>query len=246
MRIFSYILTALVTIFVLNIALSFSLPSYRNTLVNIRSTLFPSLVISENEIEEQNKRENSRLLESLDRIDKHIESLNEIKNTETKIITTSGTTNSETIFIEGTLLETLVPAEEIISQELTIPLSGLFLAKIMPEIILKKIDNNGFFDIQITKKMLYNTYRDEKKKITIYAFKDTYDTLLLNMKLANKIYSINETDQFFGYTFFLNLLKNDPKNTTVRFVTALEGQAIGIEVTREYYPVLKKMLLKNK
>ncbi|MDD2892078.1 MAG: hypothetical protein PHQ95_03875 [Candidatus Gracilibacteria bacterium] len=246
MRIFSYILTALVTIFVLNIALSFSLPSYRNTLVNIRTSIFPSLSMPENEMEEQKKQENSRLLESLDRIDKHIESLNEIKNVRTEMITASGTINGETIFTDDTLSGALISAEEIVPQELTIPLSGLFLAKIMPEIILKKIDNNGFFDIQITKKMLYNTYRDEKKKITIYAFKDTYDTLLLNMKLANKIYSINETDQFFGYTFFLNLLKNDPKNTTVRFVTALEGQAIGVEVTREYYPILKKMLLKNK
>lgn len=95
-------------------------------------------------------------------------------------------------------------------------------------------------------KILYNTYADEKKKIRIYAFRDTYDTLLLNMKLTSNVFTLNETDQFFGYTFFLNPVKKDPKDTTIRFITALEGRAIGVEVPKNYYPTLKKMLLKNK
>lgn len=46
-------------------------------------------------------------------------------------------------------------------------------------------------------KIAYSTYSDEMRKIKIYAFSDTYDTLLLNMKLASSVYSLNETDQFF-------------------------------------------------
>lgn len=95
-------------------------------------------------------------------------------------------------------------------------------------------------------KIVYSTYYDEKKNIKIYAFEETYDTLLLNMKLTSSVYKLNETDQFFGYTFFLNPTKKDPKDTTVRFITALEGRAIGVEVPKNYYSSLKRMLLKNK
>lgn len=56
------------------------------------------------------------------------------------------------------------------------------------------------------------------------------------------MYEINETDQFFGFTFFLNPIKKDK---TIRFVTSIEGKAVGIEVTKSYYPALKKILLKK-
>lgn len=93
MRIFSYILTALVTIFVINIALSFSLPAYRNVLINVRSNIFPpSKKVSIDTLDDAKSRENTRLRESLDRIDKHIESLSEVrKNTGTIV----GTGTSE-------------------------------------------------------------------------------------------------------------------------------------------------------
>lgn len=95
-------------------------------------------------------------------------------------------------------------------------------------------------------KIIYSTYLDEKKKVKIYAFNHTYDTMLLNMKLTNSVYILNETDQFFGYTVFLNPTKKDPKDVTIRFITALEGRAIGVEVPKNYYSTFKKMLLKNK
>lgn len=123
-----------------------------------------------------------------------------------------------------------------------VPLSGLFLAKIMPEISLKKVENSGIFSIYIFDKIPYTTYIDEKKQIKVYAFGETYDTILSNLKLASSIYTINETDQFFGYTFFLNPTKKD---TTIRFVTALEGRAIGVECESKYYKTLKTLLLKQ-
>ncbi len=116
----------------------------------------------------------------------------------------------------------------------------------MPDVMPKKTENTGFFGIQIMDKLGYNTYVDEKRKIKIYAFSDSYDVILLNMKLAGSVYTLNETDQFFGFTFFLNPTKKDSKDTTVRFVTALEGRAVGVEVPKSYYLSLKKMLLKNK
>lgn len=235
MRIFSYIFTALVTIFVINIALSFSIPGYHNALVGIRTNIFPTLKTSlPNGTDAVKPDETTRLVESLDRIDKHIESLTEAKKNTlgTGAISESGTLGLST--------DTTPP------QELNIPLSGLFLAKIMPDVMMKKTPNNGFFGIQIMEKLPYNTYIDERRHITVYAFQDSYDTLLLNMKLTGSVYSLNETDQFFGFTFFLNPVKKDPKDTVIRFVTALEGRAIGVEVPKAYYASFKKMLLKNK
>jgi len=131
MRIFSYILATLVTIFVLNIALSFSLPSYRNTLVNTRTSIFP---VTKKTLDipmvDEKISESARLVESLDRIDKHIESLNEAKKTEIETINTEST--SGTVI---SLIDTLPKEPEIL-------LSGIFLSKIMPEVIVKKIDNS--------------------------------------------------------------------------------------------------------
>jgi len=116
MRVFSYTLTALVTIFVINIALSFLLPTYRNTLINIRTSIYPPLDATP----QANKAEignidNTRLVESLDRIDKHITSLTEASQTNLKPITTSGTILDATGVIS--------PEIDIIPKEIDIPLS---------------------------------------------------------------------------------------------------------------------------
>ncbi len=74
--------------------------------------------------------ESARLVESLDRIDKHIESLNEAKKTEIETINTEST--SGTVI---SLIDTLPKEPEIL-------LSGIFLSKIMPEVMVKKIDNS--------------------------------------------------------------------------------------------------------
>lgn len=196
MRTFSYILIALVTIFVINIALSFSLPSYRDMLVNVRSNILPfQKKAPSQDVGNEKKSENERLTESLDRIDKHIASLDDTKKAGTGTVAQSGTTTTGT----GTSAASgsIAPQEELAPKEPDIPLSGIFLQKIMPEIMPKKIENKGFFSIQVMGKILYNTYLDESKKVKIYAFNETYDTLLINMKLTSSVYTLNETDQFF-------------------------------------------------
>lgn len=251
MRIFSYILAALVTVFVINIALSFSLPAYRNALVSVRSNILPFWKQAPTrEGGDERKSESARLAESLDRIDKHIESLTGTGKTGTGTVTLTGTTQSGTTTSGATSATvssgSAAPQEEVAPKEPDIPLSGIFLQKIMPDIMPKKIENKGFFGIQVMGKIRYNTYMDDAKKVKIYSFSETYDTLLINMKLTSSVYMLNETDQFFGYSFFLNPVKKDSKDKTVRFVTAIEGRAIGVEVPKNYYSTLKKMLLTNK
>jgi len=238
MRIFSYICAGFITIFVINTVLSFSLPAYRNVLIATRSQLFPNTKSSVPlEKKEEKNQDTIRLIESLDRIDRHIESLTAAKTWTLvpvltgSIDTHSGMTNSEI---------------EPIKKEPDIPISWIFLAKIMPEITPKKVENSWFFGIRVMEKIVYSTYLDESQKIKIYAFQDTYETILLNMKLAGNVYTLNETDQFFWFTFFLNPTKKDPNDMVIRFIIALEGRAIWMEVPKNYYPIFKNILLKNK
>jgi hypothetical protein len=80
MRIFSYICAGFITIFVINTVLSFSLPAYRNVLIATRSQLFPNTKSSVPlEKKEEKSQDTIRLIESLDRIDRHIESLTAAK-----------------------------------------------------------------------------------------------------------------------------------------------------------------------
>lgn len=90
---------------------------------------------------DEKKSENTRLVESLERLDKHIESLSETKKTIVGSgLSLSGSTAS------GTLGSgTVISLEDLAPKELVIPVSGLFLAKIMPEVTIKKVDNKGFF-----------------------------------------------------------------------------------------------------
>lgn len=133
MRIFSYIFTALVTIFVINVALSFSLPAYREALVSVRTEIFPTQSPRvETEKDTAKIDETNRLVESLDRIDKHIESLTEAKKSlplTGGMLSSSGATGST------------LPTQETAPQELNIPISGIFLSKIMPDVMPKKVEN---------------------------------------------------------------------------------------------------------
>jgi hypothetical protein len=115
MRIFSYICTALIIVFIINIILSFSWPAYRNTLVVARNHMFPAIKntpIAEKKPEQD--QQNIRLIESLERIDRHIELLTASKTGSSSSIFT-GTIDTQT----GSLL-----SEEVSPQkERDIPLS---------------------------------------------------------------------------------------------------------------------------
>ena len=111
----------------------------------------------------------------------------------------------------------------------------------MPDVFVKKAESKGIFDIKIYSNLDYTMYRDEKNKMNVYAFSDSYPVILANLKLASNVYSVKETDSFFEASFFLN--SSNSKDTTVRFVTSLEGRAYGFEVPKTFYPRLKKLLI---
>lgn len=67
-------------IFIINIIISFSFPAYRNILIDIRNNISTVSDIPPQENEASIKKmEDTHLIESLERIDKHIESLAIVK-----------------------------------------------------------------------------------------------------------------------------------------------------------------------
>lgn len=136
-----------------------------------------------------------------------------------------------------------VPVTPPIPEKKEYPISALMLTRLMPDVFLKKTENKGIFDIHIFSSLDYTTYIDEKAKVKIYVFAEPYSVMLSNLKLVSSVYAINESDTFFDATFYLNA--TNKKDTTIRFVTSLEGRAIGLEIPKSLYPKIKKLLTKK-
>jgi hypothetical protein len=75
-----------------------------------------------------------------------------------------------------------------------------------------------------------------------YVFERDYPEVLAYFKSTPSQYVFNENNFFFKKTLFLNLAKPDDR---VRFVFSVEGKAIGINISKKYYPSLKKLLTKS-
>jgi hypothetical protein len=139
-------------------------------------------------------------------------------------ITSTGTTASGSI----------IPVTEL-------KLPGSLLARLMPQFLPTKTDNELVFGIKKLKSEEYLTYVDKRKKLKIYVFGTNYEALKSEFRLTENLYKVNETDTFFSYTFFLNPPKKDGK---IRFVTQIDNRPIGIEIPQGAYPLLKKLLTK--
>jgi hypothetical protein len=119
------------------------------------------------------------------------------------------------------------------------PLSVLLQAKMIPYVTTKIVENKGIFDIRIFTSLGYTTHRDDKNRVNIYAFSESYPVILTNLKLVSNVYTIKETDTFFEASFFLN--PTNKRDTTIRFVTSIAGKAYGFEVPKIFYPRIKKL-----
>lgn len=130
------------------------------------------------------------------------------------------------------------------TQVKTLPISGKFLAKIMPTFNLTLSENNGIFDIHLFDTSIdYSTYTDEKLGTTIIISTMPYNTFLTNAKwLGKEVYTVNETKTFPFRSFYLNPPKQD---TLVRVVMEIENQAIAIQIPKTKFNTLKDLLLKK-
>ncbi len=234
------ILVAVSTGFALVTALH---PPARDALRDLRSKAFPEFshsVESEKSKNTGNLRpEDVELVASIDRMAAGLDALVAVTGSGSPIVTaTPSASGSENA---GVSTGSVAVQAHQPMPEPDYPLPGVLLARLMPDVFPKKIENKGIFDIHIFRSIGYTTYADEKSKAKFYAFSESYGVMLTNLKLVSPAYALKETDTFFSATFFLN--STNPKDTAVRFVTELEGKAVGIELPKEAYPKFKKLLL---
>ena len=125
-----------------------------------------------------------------------------------------------------------------------IPLSGKFLAQVMPTLDFSLVKNTWIYDLLIFETSTqYSTYLDAKQGIKAIAITIKYDTFLKNMKaISPDVYIINETKTFPFRSFYVNPIKPD---TLVRLVVEIEAQVIAIEIPKTRFDAFKKILLKK-
>lgn len=167
-----------------------------------------------------------KLEQKVDELTKKIEQLNpEIVSSSTRLTTpvseTGSTQTGQTI----------------------IPISGKFLAQVMPTLEFTLIENNGIFDLHTFDLATpYSTYSDIKYWIVLVVTKLSYDKMLKNFKaLPADVYLTNETKTFPFRSFYVNPPKSDP---LVRLVLESESQAIFIQIPKTKFASLKSLLLK--
>lgn len=144
----------------------------------------------------------------------------------------------------GILPEATTATGKTATGKLALPLSGKFLAKVMPALEFSLIPNAGIYDLFIFDKSTeYATYLDAKQAIRATPLSIKYDTFLKNMKaLGADAYTINETKTFPFRSFYVNQPKPD---TLVRLVIEIESQCIVLEIPKTKFPTFKALLLKK-
>ncbi len=78
-------------------------------------------------------------------------------------------------------------------------------------------------------------------RIRMYVFENDYALIRRNLLLLDSMYTFQDTTDFFGKTMFLNDKTGDGQ--IVRFITEIDGHAVGFEVLRDEYNDLKSLLL---
>lgn len=245
MRAVSIFLLTLVAVTIANALAAAFYPPYKSALRDLRSKAFPEFShVADGDVPKPAtsavRPGDVELAASIDRMAAGIDAL--VATTGTGVLpSASGSTVSSTGTSSSGSAATPVAAP--VSVEPEYPLPGILLARLMPDVFPKKVENKGIFDIHIFRGIGYSTYADEKSKAKFYAFSESYGVMLSNLKLVSPVYGIRETDTFFSETFFLN--PTNKKDTTVRFVFQLEGKAVGVEIPKSAYPKLKKLLLQQ-
>lgn len=78
-------------------------------------------------------------------------------------------------------------------------------------------------------------------RVRMYVFENDYALIRRNLLLLGAMYNFSDTTDFFGKTMFLNDKTGDGQ--IVRFITEIDGHAVGFEVLRDEYNDLKSLLL---
>ncbi len=154
------ILVALATGFALVTALH---PPARDALRDLRSKAFPefshSAVSNKSEKTGNLRPEDVELVASIDRMAAGLDALVAVSGSGIQGVVVGAGTDSS--FASGSaVVGTGSATAPILAVEPDYPLPGILLARLMPDVFPKKIENKGIFDIHIFRSIGYTTYAD--------------------------------------------------------------------------------------
>lgn len=112
------------------------------------------------------------------------------------------------------------------------------LSKIWKSYQFRKSTQNDIFGAFIFTFPVEITVTD---RIRMYVFENDYALVRRNLLLLSSLYDFQDTTDFFGKTMFLNDKTGDGQ--IVRFITEIDGHAVGFEVLRDEFSDLKSLLL---
>lgn len=121
----------------------------------------------------------------------------------------------------------------------TIPVSPLLSMK-MPAVEFVASGEKDLFGLSLFSGLRFTTYRDRQFEARWYFFDEDYASVKRNL-VASSAFQINETNTFFGKSSFVNL---KPADGFVRVIFDVSGKAVALEIVKERYESLKKLLLK--
>lgn len=231
-------LLVLVLVFLVNMVGIFVSPAYKEKIQELIGSRANTAVVTKSDETPADPDDVAKLQETIEQLAVGLSALTQTGGI-APVVVPAGTGATAIVAASGTLAAVPTPVPEKPKPKeyaIGIPLQ----AKLMPDVFVKKVDNKGIFDIKIFSNLEYTTYRDDKAKMNIYAFADSYPVILANLKLASNVYAVKETDTFFEASFFLN--STNTKDSTIRFVAAIDGKAYGFEVPKAFYPRIKKLL----
>lgn len=231
MKYVSYILSVIAIILLFNIFLSYASVSYRGFLKDTKDKM---MWVSKTDVIEKMSKDqmeiNSKILNSIDKLNENIDNLSK-----------NSTKNWNNSWISNNLTNTWETQSWTVNLANELEIPWTLLTKLQPKINPIKSENSWIFDTKNNKDfdwIEYITYIDTKKRIKIFVFDMAYSELKDLFKSKSK-FSVNEVDNFFGFTFFLNPIKKDIK---VRFVTQVEWKAVWFELLKNSYELIKEEL----
>lgn len=102
------------------------------------------------------------------------------------------------------------------------------------------VDDRDLFGLSLFSGLRFTAYRDKQFEARWFFFDEDYISVKRNLAAASA-FQIKETGTFFGKSAFVNA---QPADGFVRIIFDVSGKAVAVEIVRERYEALKKLLLK--
>ena len=231
MRALSYFLATLSFLFLVNIVLSFTVPSYHAWWRAVRDGSGMTSSVTHSTVDTLNDDENAASTTILRGSGGGI----------APIVHIPAGTGSVSGFSGGvsTLTGALATASGGLSGK-AIPLPEAFVNKTSGKLILERINNTGIFGITTVDPKGYTTYLDVAKNIKIFAFDTDSSILTDKVEDISSLYTLRKTKTFFDSTLFFNRKQPD---TLIRMIITVESKDIAIEAPTSAYDDIRSILL---